>query len=181
MNRRMLGALAAVVVAAALVVPFVHADQAHHAAGNMAAKSAMKPMSPEMQQMMAEMMKCEVCKNLAMHMDVLGPVMKNEAVPLSDGMAEMHTITDPSKLQLFRDSCAAMNKAGAACMTMTDEEASQRLCSYCQGMRSAMKAGAHMSQGETKNGTLMVLTSSDPAVKTQIDGLFTKCAMMNNM
>src|SRR5262249_7184529 len=116
-----------------------------------------------------------------MHMDVLGPVMKSEAIQMSDGMAEVHTITDPSKLQLFRDSCAAMAAASQNCMTMTDEEASQKLCSFCQGMRTAMKAGAHLSTGDTKNGNLMVVTSSDPAVKAQIQGLYNKCAIMNNM
>jgi len=174
MNRKMLGALAAVAVAAALVMPFIsNADPAQ--------KMAAKSMSPEMQQMMDAMMKCEVCKNLAAHMDVLGPVMKNEAVTLSDGMAEIHTITDASKLPLFRESCAAMATAGEGCMKMTDEEASQRLCPFCQSMRSAMKAGAHMSTGETKSGSMMVLTSSDPAVKAQLDGLYKQCAMMNNM
>lgn len=178
MNRKMLGALAAVAVAAALVMPFVsNADETHHGAGKNAANSP----SPEMQQMMEAMMKCEVCKNLAVHMDVLGPVMKSEAVMLSDGMAEIHTITDPSKVQLFRESCAAMATAGQACMSMTDEEASQKLCPFCQTMRSTMKSGAHMSTGETKNGTMMVLTSSDPAVKSELDGLYEQCAMMNNM
>ena len=61
---------------------------------------------------------------------------------------------------------------------MTDEQVKTELCGFCQGMHSAMKAGAKMSTGMTKMGDIMVLTSSDPAVKAQIDELAKQCEMM---
>jgi hypothetical protein len=71
-----------------------------------------------------------------------------------------------------------MNKAGEACMTMTDEQAKTGLCEFCQEFRGVMKAGAKMSHGETKTGDVMVLTSSDPALKARLDGMATKCELM---
>jgi hypothetical protein len=41
-----------------------------------------------------------------------------------------------------------------------------------------MKAGAKMSQGPTASGEIMVLTSSDPAVKAKLDGIAKQCEMM---
>ena len=86
-----------------------------------AAPKAAPAMDPAAMQ--AEMMKCAVCKNMATHMDELGPVMKVEAVKMNDGMAMVHTISDPAKAAEFHAMCAEMHKAGQATMTMTDEQA----------------------------------------------------------
>jgi hypothetical protein len=131
----------------------------------------------KMQAMKAEMMKCAVCKNFAAHMDEIGP-MKAEVVKLNDGVAMIHSVSDPSKLPVYRAACEATHKAGEACLTMTDEQASTQLCSMCQDIRSAMKAGAKMSVGDTKTGDMMILTSADPAVQTKLSALATKCEMM---
>ncbi len=133
----------------------------------------------QMETMKAEMMKCAVCKNMAMHMDEIGP-MGTEAVQLNDGMAMRHWVksSDPKKIAAFQAACDATGKAGEACLQMTDEQAKTDLCPFCQDMRSAMKAGAHMSKGMTRNGSMMVLTSSDPAVQAQLTALQQKCAMM---
>jgi hypothetical protein len=137
---------------------------------------------PTMEAMKAEMMKCAVCKNVAMHMDEIGP-MGMEAVKLNDGLAIRHWVksNDPAKLAAFHSACEACNKAGAACMTMTDDQAKTDLCQFCQGVRSAMKAGAKMSQGSTKNGDMMVMTSADQAVQTQLSALQQQCATMAAM
>lgn len=134
----------------------------------------------QMEQMKAEMMKCAVCKNMAMHMDEIGP-MGMEAVQLNDGLAMRHWVksSDPKKIAAFHAACDATSKAGEACMSMTDEQAKTDLCQFCQDMRSAMKAGAHMSQGHTTNGDMMVLTSSDATVQGQLTALQQKCAMMS--
>lgn len=137
------------------------------------------PASAEkMQAMKAEMMKCAVCKNIAAHMDEIGP-MKAEVVRLNDGVAMVHNVTDPSKLTVYRTASAATHKAGEACMDMTDEQAKTQLCSFCQDIRSSMKAGAKMSVGDTKMGDMMVLTSADPAVQTKLSALAEKCEMMS--
>lgn len=133
----------------------------------------------QMEQMKAAMMKCDVCKNLAAHMDEIGP-MGTEAVQLNDGLAMRHWVmsTDQKKIATFHTACQAMSKAGEATMAYTDDQAKTNLCDMCQSIRSAMKSGAHMSQGETANGNIMVLTSSDAAVQTQLTDLQKKCAMM---
>ncbi len=133
--------------------------------------------NPQMEMMKAEMMKCAVCKNMAMHMDEIGP-MKMEAVQLNNGVAIIHTVVNSKNVATFHATCDEMSKAGEACMTMTDEQAKTDLCPFCQDMRSAMKAGAQMSKGHTKKGGMMVLTSSDPAVQAQLTTLQQKCAMM---
>lgn len=127
---------------------------------------------------MKEMMNCDVCKNMAPHMESLGPVMTMDFAALNDGIAMMHGVSDPAKLDEFRKMSTQMSAAGEACMMLSDEEASTHLCQMCQHMRSAMQAGAKMSMGPTKMGDVMVLTSDDPAVQKQLTELGSMCEMM---
>jgi hypothetical protein len=126
----------------------------------------------KMDAMKAEMMKCAVCKNMAAQMDAMGPCGM-EVTALNDGMAMRHWVKsdDAKKIAAFHTGSAACAKAGAACMTMTDEQAKTDLCQWCQDTRSAMKAGAKMSYGTTKKGDLMVITSPEPTVQAQITNL----------
>ena len=134
----------------------------------------------KMQAMKAAMMKCSVCKHMAAHLDELG-TMKMEVAKLNDGLAVMHSVTDPAKASTYHAVGKEVSAAGEACMAMTDEQAKTELCEFCQGLRSVVKAGAKMSQGDTKMGDIMVLTSSDPAVQAKITALGDKCAMMAEM
>ena len=143
-------------------------------AGDKAATKA----APDMKAMTAEMEKCSVCKPMAAKMDVLGPVMTSEFVKLNDGMAIMHEITDPKVLPTYRGVMAEMHKNGEACMSYTPEQAKTQLCSMCQEMHALMTSGAHMSVGDTKNGSIMTLTSADPAVQTKIASMQMKCQEM---
>jgi hypothetical protein len=143
-----------------------------------ASSSASSMGAEHMQAMKAEMMKCAVCKNMAVNMDELGPVMRMDVAKLNDGCAIVHSVTDPSKAAKFHATCDAMYKAGETAKTMTDEQAKTQLCSFCQEMRSTMKAGAKLSHGNTEMGDVMVLTSSDPVVAARIDGIATQCQMM---
>jgi hypothetical protein len=145
------------------------------AAGSAAAGSKM-PAKQQMEAMKAEMMKCAGCKPLAMRFDEIAP-MQMEAVHLDKGLAMLHSV-EPAKLPAYRQVAAEMHKAGEACMAMTDAEAKAQLCELCQGMRSAIKAGAKMSVGQTKQGDIMVLVSEDPAVQSQLATLADKCAAM---
>ena len=126
----------------------------------------------KMEAMKAEMMKCAVCKNMAMQMDAMGPCGM-EVTALNDGMAMRHWVKsdDAKKIAAFHTGAAACSKAGEACMTMTDEQAKTDLCQWCQEVRSAMKAGAKMSYGTTKKGDLMVITSPEPTVQAQLTNL----------
>jgi hypothetical protein len=135
--------------------------------------------APTMANIKAEMAKCAVCKNMAAHWDELAPVMTMEVVNLNDGIVIDHGVTDPAKVTVLQSSCDAAGKAGAACMNMTDAQAKTELCPFCQEIRSAVKAGAKLSSGHTKDGSLMVMTSSDPKVQSQISAIGQKCAMMS--
>jgi hypothetical protein len=143
-----------------------------------ASKMGAAPSAAQMTAMKAELAKCAVCKNMLTNFDEIMPSMKMEVVQLNNGMAMSHRVTDAKKLAMYRENCKAIHTAGEACMTMTDEQAKTDLCDMCQGIRSAVKAGAVMSTGETKNGDLMVLSSTDPAVQKQLAELGSKCAMM---
>jgi len=146
-------------------------------AGDPAKDAASKPMSAQHAEMMkAEMMKCAVCKHMAAHLDEIGPI-QTDVVKLNDGFAQIHNVP-PAKAAALHAACDEMSKAGEASLSMTDEQAKTQLCPMCQGIRDAMKAGAHMSQGKTKTGDMMVLTSTDPKVQSQIVALGDKCAMM---
>lgn len=160
-------ALAAMLVAATAVVAFA-GDQAKGTGGN----------SP-MEAMKAELMKCAVCKHVAMHMDEIGP-MGMEAVKLNDGVVISHWVraNDPKRIAVLHAACAEANAAGEASMSMTDEQARTQLCEFCQSVRTAAKAGARLSSGETHNGDVMVLTSTDPAVQGQLATIQQKCTMM---
>jgi hypothetical protein len=130
----------------------------------------------QMEMMKSEMMKCDVCKHMAMHLDEIGPVQA-EVVQLNDGMAMIHNVS-PDKVAIFHQAGAECAQAGMEAMNLTDAQAQTQLCPMCQGIRSAVKAGATLSNGETKNGDIMVLTSNDPKVQTQLGALADKCAMM---
>lgn len=131
----------------------------------------------QMAAMKAEMAKCTVCKHMAAHLDEIGP-MKMETVRLNDGVAMMHSV-EPAKADIFHKAAAETAEAGGACMTMTDEQAKKELCAFCQGIRDVMKAGGKMSNGNTKNGDLMVITASDAAVQAKIAKVAEMCEMMS--
>jgi len=124
------------------------------------------------------MMKCSVCKQMAAHIDELGPVMTMEVVKLDNGIAMVRSVSDPSKVVTYHAVCKEMSAAGQACITMTDEQAKTQLCEFCQNVRSVAKSGAQMSKGDTRTGSMMIITSTDPGLQLKIAELGAKCAMM---
>jgi hypothetical protein len=92
-------------------------------------------------------------------------------------VAISHSVA-PASVAEFHKAWIEVGQAGAASMNLTDEQAKAQLCEMCQGIRSAVKSGALMSNGETKRGEMMVLASKDPAVQGQLSILGDKCAMM---
>lgn len=146
-------------------------------AGDPAKDAAQKTMSADhMAMMKAEMMKCAVCKNMAAHLDEIGPIQA-DVVKLNNGFAQIHSVA-PAKAPTLQKACAEVGKACEASLSMTDEQAKTQLCEMCQGMREAMKAGAQISHGNTKTGDIVVFTSADAKVQTQLAALGDKCAMM---
>lgn len=150
--------------------------QTSTATGTAAADTKAMPAKQQIEAMKAEMMKCAGCKPMAMRLDEIAPVQM-EVVNLDKGVALLHSV-EAAKLTAYRQVAAEMHKAGEACMAMSDTEAKAQLCELCQGMRSAVKAGAKMSMGQTKRGDMMVLVSEDPAVQSQLTTLANKCAAM---
>ena len=132
----------------------------------------------QMDAMKAEFAKCMMCKDFLPVFDQLMPVMQHEIVKLDNGMAMVCTVTDAQKVKLLHDVNAKMGASADACMNLSDADAQKQLCPMCQGIRSAAKAGAVVSSGPTKTGTLLVLTSNDPKVQTQISALQQQCATM---
>jgi hypothetical protein len=135
--------------------------------------------APSMDDMKAAMLKCYVCKHIASQMDAIGP-MGMESVKLNDGVALRHWAQsdDPKKIAALHAACAYAGKAGEECMAFSDERAKTDLCEFCQEIRNVAKAGARLSQGDTPNGDIMVLTSSDPAVQVKLASMQQQCAMM---
>src|SRR5262245_9731441 len=71
--------------------------------------------------MKAEMSKCAVCKNMAVHLDEIGTI-RTEVVKLNNGAAILHTVS-PAKAEIFHQAGNEVAKAGGACMSMTDDQA----------------------------------------------------------
>ena len=128
--------------------------------------------------MMAEMKKCSICKNMAGHIDVLGPVMKHEMIAMNDGVAMRTWLTDDSKVELYHSLCDKMMVAGEASASYTPEQATKQLCTFCQGIHGLMASGAKMSYGKSDNGDLMVITSENPEVQKQIAAFKTTAGEM---
>jgi hypothetical protein len=131
----------------------------------------------DMDAMMKEMANCNVCKNMVEYMPELGPVMSGEVVKLSNGVAIIHTVSDPGKIELMQKAGKKMGVACAAAAEMSDAEAEGKLCTICSDVRIALKAGAEMGAGTTKNGDMFVLTSNDPKVQAKIAKVEEKFAM----
>ena len=128
--------------------------------------------------MKAEFAKCMMCKNFLPVYDQLMPVMQHEVVQLDNGMAIVCTVPDAQKVKLLHEANAKVAATADACMKLTDAEATKQLCPMCQDIRTAAKAGAVVSNGKTKTGTLLVLSSADPKVRAQLASLQAKCATM---
>lgn len=132
----------------------------------------------QMEAMKAEFAKCMMCKNFLPVFDDLMPVLHNEVVMLDNGMAMLHTVSDPAKTKLLHGVDAKMNESFGTCVALSDADAAKQLCTLCQDLRSLVKAGAQMSHGTTKSGDIMVLTTADPKVKAQLSSFQAKCATM---
>jgi hypothetical protein len=101
-------------------------------------------------------------------MEALFPVMTMEVVTLNGGVALVHHVSDPAKVPAFHTMHDEMVKSGEATMAFTDEQAKTEMCQWCNQVRGLMKAGATMSTGKTKDGDMMVFTSTDPATQAKI-------------
>lgn len=146
------------------------------AAGDMHKGQTAKLSAEQMAAMKDAMMKCAICKAWVPHLQAVGPIA-TEVVKLDNGIAMSHTVA-PANVAALHKACTDVKQAAAQAMSFTDEQAKAQLCELCQGIRSSVKAGAMLSTGDTQNGDLLVLASTNPAVQTQLAALGEKCAMM---
>ena len=148
-------------------------------AANVAIGKGDDKMSKEKMEMMkTEFSKCMICKNMVGDMDKLMPVMKSEFVKLNDGMAIVHTVSDPKMAEVLHKDCGLMQNAGMEAMKLSDADMKTQLCPMCQEIVGAAKAGATLSTGDTMNGSMLVLTSPDPALQTRLMNFQQKCVAM---
>ena len=132
----------------------------------------------QMGAMKEEFSKCMMCKHFVPVFDELMPVLQTEFVHLDGGMAMVHTVADPAKVKLLHQASSKMAETAGAAMQISDADAKTQLCPMCQEMRRLAHAGAQVSSGQTKNGDLVVLVSSDPEVQAQIAAFKGQCEAM---
>ena len=141
-------------------------------------KKAATGATPDVDAMKAEMMNCKICKAMMPNMATIGPVMSSEVVRMDNGMAIVHHISDPKVVPTFQATCAEMSAAGKACMAMPEAEWKAALCDHCEQIMGLVQSGAAIGTGNTKDGSMLVLTSTDPAVQTKIAGFEMQCEKM---
>jgi hypothetical protein len=132
----------------------------------------------DMAAMQADMMSCKICKAMAPNIATFAPVMSSEVVKMDNGMAIIHHISDPKVVPTFQAACAEMATAGKSCKTMTEAEWKAALCDHCEQMMALVHSGAAIGSGNTKDGTMVVLTSADPAVQSKIATFEMQCEQM---
>jgi hypothetical protein len=141
-------------------------------------KKAATGAAPDKDAMMAEMMSCKICKAMAPNMATFMPVMSSEVVKMDNGMAIVHHISDPKVVPTFQATCAEMAAAGKSLKSMPEAQWKEALCGHCEEMMSLVQSGASIGSGNTKDGTVLVLTSADPAVQSKIATFEMQCEQM---
>lgn len=132
----------------------------------------------QMEMIKAEFSKCMMCKNYLPVFDELMPVLQTEFVHLDNGMAMVHTVTNPAKVEMLHQVSAKLAEVAGPAMQLSDAEAKTKLCAMCQEIHHLAHAGAMISSGTTKSGDLVLVVSSDPEVQAQIAAFKGQCEAM---
>jgi len=105
-----------------------------------------------------DMENCAMCKSFGEHPDMMN-AMTWEQHKISNGFMSI-SMVPAEHLEAFR-------KANAKCNTLGDKiMAGEKtpLCGSCEAFDAALKKGAVMEQIELKNGSVMLMTSTDAAL-----------------
>ncbi|MEN8008144.1 MAG: hypothetical protein ABFS42_14075 [Candidatus Krumholzibacteriota bacterium] len=105
---------------------------------------------------------CDMCKNMTAE-EGLMEAMDWENHLTKDGMVSI-TVVAPGHEEAFARSMQNMKAAGEK--MMTGEK--MYLCGFCQSYGGLHMSGASFEHIETKNGTIELVTSHDPAVVKMI-------------
>jgi hypothetical protein len=119
--------------------------------------------------MVAEMKKCDVCKNLAENPELMMS-MGWETHKIDNGMLSVSTV--PSKMKKEFDEVNGKMRHAIE-QVAADAKAGKEvhLCSFCSAMGELMKAGAKEQHIETNTGEIELCTSDNPAVVKKIHEL----------
>lgn len=92
-------------------------------------------MTPE--QAMQKMMNCEACKPMNDYPE-LGPNIRFDMVETDNGFVSTFMMADESVMPAYHECEKKCEETRAKAMKFTDEEAQQKLCPFCLGMRKVM-------------------------------------------
>ena len=120
----------------------------------------------DLDKMVAEMKKCDICKNLADNPEMLKS-MTWETHKLDNGMLSVTTAPGKMKKELAK-ATAKMDQAIEQVKADYKEGKEPHLCSFCSSMADLMKSGAKEQEIKTKGGEIRLCTSDDPAVVKKI-------------
>lgn len=109
-----------------------------------------------------DMENCEMCKNFTAH-EGLMENMTWEQHKISDGFLSVSNVTE-SHAEAYKTANAACNALGEK--IMAGEEVA--LCGSCTAMGSFLGAGAKMEEVELKTGGIMIVTSADAEMITNM-------------
>lgn len=101
---------------------------------------------------------CDMCKNFSANPELMKG-MTCEMHNIANGYVSISTVK-PELLKDYREACA---KCDAMSQKLMAGE-KLNLCGSCEAMSSLMAKGAKLEEVETQNGSLMLLTSNDPAL-----------------
>jgi DNA mismatch repair ATPase MutL len=130
----------------------------------------------ETDKMVAEMKKCDVCKNLTDNMELMIS-MGWETHKIDNGMLSLTTVPKDKKKD-FDKVNGKMRHAIEQVKTDAKAGKEVHLCSFCSEMAQLMKAGAKAQHVETETGEIELCTSDDPAVVKKIHELADKAIAM---
>ena len=122
--------------------------------------------------MVAEMKKCDVCKNLTDNMELMIS-MGWETHKIDNGMLSLTTVPKDKKKD-FDKVNTKMRRAIDQVKSDVKAGKEVHLCSFCSEMAQLMKAGAKEQHIETESGEIELCTSDDPAVVKKIHELADK-------
>src|SRR4051794_5483015 len=116
----------------------------------------------DLDKMVSEMKKCDICKNLAENPELMKSMVW-ETHKIDNGMLSVTTAPGKMKKDLA-EATKKMNQAIEQVKADYKEGKEPHLCSFCGSMAELMKAGAKQQEIKTKGGEIRLCTSDDPAV-----------------
>ncbi len=109
-----------------------------------------------------DLVNCAMCKHLTAEPGLLDH-MQWDTYKIAGGMLEV-TRVEPAYAEAYGRLMAQMEQTGQR--LMAGEQ--MHLCNACQSYGALMMGGAQMEQVKTADGTITLLTASDPAVVARI-------------